>query len=141
MPTLDAFLAAADRFSAVAVELGSLAGSLHQIDGTSVVVGGRLGADVPESIERCRGIALACAQRVLDAEATCRQRAAVIVAYEAELLIYEQQLGSSQASIAMWVAEFHAWADSGGMAPYPYWEPAVPVAPAAPPAWADVRRP
>lgn len=141
MPTQSAFLAAADQFDSAAAQLGSLASSLHQLDGSSVVRGGRLGAETTEALAACGATASACVNQVLSAAAVCRYRAQVIAAYEAELQIYYQLLGGFEASKILWDQQFNAWFMSGGLGAYPAWNPIPPTAPAPPPAWADVDRP
>ena len=141
MPTQSAFLAAADQFESAAGQLGSIASTLHQLDSSSVVHGGRLGAETAESLTACGATASACVNQVLSAAAVCRHRAAVIAAYEAQLQVYYQLLGGYEASQLLWTQQFNAWFMSDGLGAYPAWNPIPPTAPVPPPAWADVVRP
>ena len=147
MPTAVEYQAAAAEFSAVSAELQALSSSLGAIDVSSVLQGGRLGRLVPERLATCASQAVDASSRAEVAAQVCRERAAIIAAYEAELAAYDAAMRIYEAQLigyylALSSAEsLAAREDVGFYEPVFVPAPRLPTPPAAPPWWADVRRP
>lgn len=147
MPTGAEFEAAAAEFSAASGELQQLSADVRAIDSAAVVQGGRLGRLVPERLTTCAGQAASAAASAEAAAQVCRERAAIIAAYEARLsaydaamAAYEAQLNSFYLASSGWGSFFGGLDDPVVAAPVIGPRPRRPTAPTPPPAWADVRR-
>ena len=141
MPTRVEFELAAAQFDQAANDVASLAANVDGIDTSQVLVGGTLGQAAPLRIEAAAANARTCQMHIEAAAQTCRERAAIIVAYEAELAQYELASHRYHQLAHHWTVRYNRWWRSLGSMPHPGARPVPPVAPAAPPAWADVRRP
>lgn len=140
MPSRADFEAAADKFAAAAQQVGGLTTAAEQAGVATILRGGTLGRLIPERIAAAAQTAVACRVRIEDAEATCRERAAIIAAYESELAAYDVAWGGYVQASWNWSAQYSAWYISEGKVPHPGPHPTAPIKPTAPPDWADVRR-
>lgn len=139
MPTGSDYSAAAIEFSAVSAELRGLAATVRSMDTTSAVQGGRLGHLAPVRLASCAGQAASAAAAADAAAQECRERAAVIAAYEAELAAYDAAMATYWAKLNSYTAVWSAPPEEGGfLISEPL--PSRPIAPTAPGPWADVRR-
>jgi len=92
VPTSVDFGLAADKFSAAASQVGDLTASVAGMDPGSVLMGGRVGAEVPTKIGQASSAAVRCQAILSAAAATCRLRATLMAAYEEALRVFNLQI-------------------------------------------------
>ena len=141
MPTRADFEVAAATFDSAAQQVGALQAAASGLGATDVLRGGSLGRQVPQRISAAASSAASARGHIETAATTCRDRAAIIGAYEQELLAYDQSYRSYQRASARWSRAYSDWHnDETGYTPHPGDHPRSPRKPTAPPDWADVRR-
>lgn len=138
MPTGDQYDSAAARLAAARHDSERLAATIEAIDPRTALIGGRLGTLVPLRLDDGAQTLVRVSALVAATERRCRERAAVIRAYEAALAAYDVQMVTYQSELAAWHARRAAAADDVSVPYGP--RPIEPVPPAPPPAWADVPR-
>lgn len=102
MPTSEDFMQAAELFEAAADEVDDLVMHIDGLDTTDVIHGGTLGREIPDALAASAESGRTCRVLLDRAAGVCRDRASVMVEYEAALEIYNQELAEYNAAWAEW---------------------------------------
>lgn len=142
MATRTEFLLAAEELTSAAEQVGGLMVAAENADADRILRGGSLGRLIPQQIAESARTAQVCRVMIENAAEQCRQRAAIIEAYERELALYDQAYAEYEVDFRRWSSDYDTYVlDSTGLASRPGPRPLRPQPPVAPPVWADVRRP
>lgn len=141
MPTRADFESAAQKLRAAAEQVGELSAAAQRVDASAILRGGSLGRQVPARIAACATTAMACRTSILHVESLCLDRAGLIATYEGELVLYDVAYIDYESRLHQYYRDYNLWYSSGGETPHPGSAPWAPTKPAAPPVWAEVRRP
>ena len=138
MPTEREFLDAAQLFDNAGGEVSDVPSLVAGAFGPDVATGGQLTLEIDALITQTSGACRADDGALEELAALCRERAAVVAQYAADMAAYNTRLRNHNYAYNRWLGDVSDWETDPEMNRHPGSRPRPPYRPSTPPNWVEL---